>query len=56
MAAGAGVEGKINIYYSYRVCLDSPSCGIAVASDAPSKEQIDGDNLLLDINSFKDAE
>lgn len=26
------------------------------ASDAPRKEQIDGDNLLLDINSFKDAE
>lgn len=27
VAAGAGVEAKINIYYSYRVCLDSPPVG-----------------------------
>lgn len=55
MAAGTGVERKINIYYSYRVCLDSLLIPLA-ALEAPRKEQIDGDNLLLDINSFKDAE
>lgn len=55
VAAGTGVERKINIYYSYRVCLYSLLIPLT-ASDAPRKEQIDGDNLLLDINSFKDAE